>query len=77
MREIFGLTDKCYSRITYSLITQIQNRIFSNQLLVQISYEIGFFIDSQNKYGRNVGAVYENGRLVEPGEATYYATQDG
>ena len=39
--------------------------------------EIGFFIDSQNKYGRNVGAVYENGRLVEPGEATYYATQDG
>ena len=39
--------------------------------------EVGFFIDAQNKYGRNVGAQYANGKQVEPGEATYYATQDG
>ena len=39
--------------------------------------EVGFFIDAENKYGRNVGAQYANGKQVEPGEATYYATQDG
>ena len=39
--------------------------------------EVGFFIDAQNKYGRNVGAQYANGKQVEAGEATYYATQDG
>ena len=39
--------------------------------------EVGFFIDAENKYGRNVGAQYANGKQVEPGESTYYATQDG
>ena len=39
--------------------------------------EVGFFIDAENKYGLNVGAQYANGKQVEPGEATYYATQDG
>jgi hypothetical protein len=39
--------------------------------------EVGFFIDAENKYGRNANAQYVNGKQVEPGEATYYATQDG
>tara|TARA_R110000744_G_scaffold91783_1_gene178029 strand:- start:3342 stop:5315 length:1974 start_codon:yes stop_codon:yes gene_type:complete len=39
--------------------------------------QVGFFIDAENKYGRNVNAEYVNGKQVEPGEATYYATQDG
>jgi|TARA_R110000823_G_scaffold313643_2_gene441539 hypothetical protein len=39
--------------------------------------QVGFFIDAENKYGRNSGAEYVNGKQVEPGEATYYATEDG
>ena len=39
--------------------------------------QVGFFIDAENKYGRNSNAEYVNGKQVEPGEATYYATEDG
>ena len=39
--------------------------------------EVGFFIDAENKYGRNSNPQYVNGKQVDPGEATYYATQDG